>query len=131
MILMANVIRLDGDLANYNAQLVTSVSNELPSQAVLSQVEGPSQGAAAAEFIGHLRMRAEELATRVGLVQEYVRLNAEALNAAVTTLRERDELSAAAADQTASLIETAVAPAANTPPSGGAAGVRSALGVTQ
>jgi len=127
---MANVIRLDGDLANYNAQLVTSVADDIPSPAVVSQVDGPSQGAAAAGFIGHLRTRSQELATEVAAVQEYVRKNAQALATAVTTLRERDELSAAAADQTTSLIESASAPVAGAA-TGGAAGVRGALGAPQ
>ncbi|WP_191966668.1 hypothetical protein [Microbacterium testaceum] len=128
---MANVIRLDGDLANYNAQLVNSVSDDLPSPAAVSQVDGPSQGAAAAEFIGHLRTRAQELAAEVAAVQEYVRKNAQALTTAVATLRERDELSATEAAQTTSLIETASAPVAGASATGGAAGVRGALGVPQ
>lgn len=132
---MANVIRLDGDLANYNAQLVTSVASELPPQASVSQVDGPSQGATAADFMGHLRTRAQQLAVEVGRVQRYVHENAQALSSAVTTLRERDELSASEAAQTTSLIETA----ATAPPvtgsagsTGGAAGVRGVLpGVPQ
>lgn len=130
---MANVIRLDGDLANYNAQLVTSVASELPPQANVSQVDGPSQGATAADFLHHLQARAQELATEVGKVQAYVRDNADALAAAVTTLRERDELSASEAAQTTTLIETAAsAPASVAGAAGGAAGARAALpGVPQ
>jgi hypothetical protein len=132
---MANVIRIDGDLANYNAQLVTSVASELPPQSSVSQVDGPSQGATAADLMRHLRTRAQQLAVEVGRVQKYVQDNAQALSSAVTTLRERDELSASEAAQTTSLIETA----ATTPPvpgsagaAGGAAGVRGALpGVPQ
>ena len=130
---MSNVIRLDGDLANYNAQLVTSVASELPPQASVSQVEGPSQGATAADFLRHLQGRAQELAKEVGNVQTYVRNNADALAAAVTTLRERDEMSAAEAAQTTTLIETASsAPTSAAGATGGAAGVRAALpGVPQ
>ncbi|WP_279365387.1 hypothetical protein [Microbacterium testaceum] len=128
---MSNVIRLDGDLANYNAQLVTSVADDIPSQSDICQVDGPSQGSAAESFVAHVRTRAQELAAEVASVQEYVRKNAQALATAVATLRERDELSAAVADQTASLIEAASTLATDTPSNGGAAGVRSALGAPQ
>jgi hypothetical protein len=130
---MSNVIRLDGDLANYNAQLVTSVADDIPSQSDISQVDGPSQGSAAESFVAHVRTRAQELAAEVASVQTYVRENAEALTAAVTTLRDRDELSANEATQTTSLIESASSQTVGTSKDvGGKAGVRSVLpGVPQ
>lgn len=103
------------DLADGGAVTANNVTKlhgaygELPSQSVISQVDGNRSDEAAENFTTRLQWRSEVIADRVAAIREFVSANAEALSNAVDALRETDRLSSTAADQTTALIDDVAA----------------------
>lgn len=126
---MGLTIDLDagGDVGLNNASKLHTASGELPSAAVISQVEGNRGDEAASDFTNRLEWRSEEIAKRVKTIREFVAANAEALSNAVESLRESDRLSATAAEQTTALIDDVAAGKSLT---GGAAGAAAGASAT-
>ncbi len=121
---MGHVIDLDGggDIAAHNASTLHEVSAELPSSSVITQIDGNRTEEAPDLFTERLRARSQAIAQRVEAIRAFVADNAEALSNAVTALRESDQLSASAADQTAAIIDDVAAGNALGGPIGAAAG---------
>ncbi|MDR6689954.1 hypothetical protein J2X55_000853 [Microbacterium sp. 1154] len=135
MILVSNFIRLDGDLASFNISLLTQGPEEIPNTQQIVVVDGNSTEEAATAFTDHLKQRAEELASEVDKVRMLVAKHAEDLRSAVEALQETDSINSTQADQARAIIDAASeAPSpgsATNGTSGGAAGVRAALGIPQ
>ena len=108
---MGRVIDLDagGEVGAHNASTLHEVSTELPSPAVIAQVDGNRTEEAPDRFTARLEARSQAIAQRVEGIRAFVAANAEALSHAVTALRESDQLSASAADTTHALIDDVVA----------------------
>lgn len=128
---MANIISLDGDVAQHNVTLLTQLHDEVANNTV-DQVDGNRATEVAAAYTDHLDTRAGELKTQVDAILTYVRDHADALSKAVAALQERDAINASDAQQALSLIDTASQPPTDSGASagasgGGSAGVRSAL----
>ncbi|MCR2816343.1 hypothetical protein [Microbacterium jiangjiandongii] len=132
---MGHVIDLDagGDIAAHNASTLQQVSAELPPSSAIVQVDGNRTEDAPDHFTARLETRSRAIAQRVETIRKFVAANAEALSNAVTALRESDQMSASAADQTAALIDDVAAGhslggAAAGAAAGGAAGAAAAAG---
>jgi len=120
---MGRVIDLDagGEVGAHNASTLHEVSAELPSPAVITQVDGNRTEEAPDRFTARLEARSRAIAQRVEGIRAFVATNAEALSNAVNALRESDQLSASAADTTHALIDDVVAGRAMSGAAAGAA----------
>lgn len=106
---MGDVIDLDGDVAKNNAGSLQLTAGELPSSQTIGQVDGNRTEPATTSYTTRLESASSQLAIGIDSIRRFVASNAEALNHAVTTLRDTDRMTAEAAGQATALIDDVVA----------------------
>lgn len=101
----AGLIRILGDISEQLTDLIASRTDEMPAPDAVRRVDGDATEIATARLTHRLTVQAARLADVTQTLREQVAADADALSAAVRSLRESDEISDREAAQGQNIID--------------------------
>jgi len=112
---MPGVIRIDDGVSDYHVARIRRASDDLPTEAAITVVNGNREEDAPEQFTQKLEDVAAQIADRVTAIRNFASRNADALAHAVRLLQEHDQITADEARRMTALIDDIHATPTTTP----------------